>query len=260
MNDFLKDIIAHKRDINESKRDFFVGMRSRFNATQYTRYSLFKKQISQPGKINLIAEIKKASPSKGLIRQDFDVTSIARTYVDHHAAAISVLTEDKFFLGKPAYAKEVSNNFKVPVLIKDFFIDEGQIYEARFLGASAILLIVAILKDEEIKHFIDTADRLDLDCLVEVHDEAELNRALDCGAEIIGINNRNLKTFEVNIEVSEKLIPIIPQGKVIVAESGISKNSEVKHLKKLGANAVLIGETFMKEQDIGAKVKEVMGK
>lgn len=259
MKNFLNDIIEHKKKINAEKKEFYHTLRDKLGGATYSRYALFKKQISKPGQINLIAEIKKASPSKGLIRDDFDVAAIAGIYTDEKAAAISVLTEDKYFLGKPMYVKQVADNFHVPVLTKDFIIDEGQIYEARLTGSSAVLLIAAILTDKEIRDFYRLATDLDLDCLVEIHDQEELKRVLDCGVEIIGINNRDLKSFEVDLKISEMIIPRIPKDKVIVSESGISTFNEVKHLKDLGAHAVLIGETFMREKDIRAKLREVMG-
>ncbi len=259
MKNFLNDIIEHKRKLNLEKQEFYHTLKEKLSQTSYNRYSLFKKQISKPGQINLIAEIKKASPSKGLIREDFDVTAIAKIYTEEKAAAISVLTEEKYFLGKPMYVKQVADHFQVPVLTKDFILDEGQIFEARFTGSSAILLIAAILTDRALKQYYQLASKLDLDCLVEIHDKEELKRVLDCGVEIIGINNRNLKSFEVDLKISDALIPHIPKDKIIVSESGISTFNEVKHLKDLGAHAVLIGETFMREKDVRAKLKEVMG-
>ncbi|MBZ0165312.1 MAG: indole-3-glycerol phosphate synthase TrpC, partial [Candidatus Omnitrophica bacterium] len=206
-----------------------------------------------------IAEIKKASPSLGVIREDFDLLQIAEIYREHHAAAISVLTEDKYFLGKPAYVKKVSEYVRLPVLMKDFFIDENQIYEALVHGASAILLIAAILDDTEMKTLMRKAEELDIDCLVEVHDEQELERVLGLGAQIIGINNRNLHTFEVTLETCRQLIPKIPSGKIIVAESGIKTHDDIRELHELGAHAALIGETFMRAADIGQKISDVMG-
>jgi len=258
MNDFLKEIVAHKQALIKEKKPVFDSIKRNVTKVDYTRYSVFRRQISKPGQINLIAEIKKASPSQGLIREDFDALKIAQIYVHHGAAAISVLTEERYFLGKPMYAKKVADQFNVPILIKDFIIDEGQIFEARSLGATAVLLIMAILEDKQAKDFIRLAASVDVDCLVEVHDEEELNRALKCGAEIIGINNRDLHTFKVDFYTCERLIPKIPSGKTIVAESGISENREVKKLQQLGAHAVLIGEAFMREKDIGAKIEEVM--
>ncbi|HNV24040.1 MAG TPA: indole-3-glycerol phosphate synthase TrpC [Candidatus Omnitrophota bacterium] len=256
--DFLQQIISHKRHIIETKKEYFLKLKDHASCLQTQKYHVFKKSISAPDKISLIAEIKKASPSKGLIRENFDVLSIAKTYEEQGAAGISVLTEDRFFLGSISYLKKVADCVHVPVLAKDFFIDEGQIYEAHAHGASAVLLIMAILKDHEVKQLMNVARSLDVDCLVEVHNREEFLRALDCGAEIIGINNRDLKTFHVDLRVAEELIPQIPKDKVIVVESGIHFYGEVKRFKELGAQAVLIGETFMREQDIAQKIKEVM--
>ncbi len=256
--DFLSKIIASKRLENEGRKAVLESVKINLDKTTYTRYGLFKKCISAPGKINLIAEIKKASPSKGVIRDDFDPDALGRVYDKAKVAAISVLTEEKYFQGKAAYLKMVSEKFNTPTLMKDFVIDELQLYDARYCGASAVLLIVAILSDEEIVSFLEVCRRLDLDALVEVHDEEDLTRALHCGADIIGINNRNLKTFEVDLATSERLIPLIPKDKVIVAESGIKTHQDVCRLKAAGAHAVLIGETFLRERDVARKIKEVM--
>ena len=194
-----------------------------------------------------------------MICPDFDPVFLAKIYTFHHASALSILTEDKFFQGSPGYIKKVSEKFNIPILTKDFIIDEGQIYEAFICGASAVLLIVAILTPSKLRNLMNAASNLDLDCLVEVHDERELKIALDGGAEIIGINNRNLRTFEVDLSTSERLIKKIPSDKIIVVESGIQSFKEVQHFKSLGAHAVLIGETFLKAPHIGDKVREVMG-
>ena len=254
----MKKIVRKKRDIIKKKRAFFDILKKKFVKSKLTRYQIFKKAITKSGKINLIAEIKKASPSKGLICQDFDILKIAKIYVENGAAAISILTEEKFFLGKPPYTTQVRDSFSIPLLTKDFIIDEGQIYEANLCGASAVLLIVAILTDKELKNLIQVAHDLDLDCLIEVHGERELARAVKAGANIIGVNNRDLRSFEVDLKVSERLIPQIPKQSAIVAESGIKSYEEVKHLKDLGVHAVLIGETFLKAPDIAKKIKEVM--
>jgi len=256
--EFFEDIFHHKKRLHEQKREFFSSLKTKLGGKQASPQHSFRQSISRPGQVNLIAEIKKASPSHGIIREDFSLLDIAKTYVEHKAAAISILTEDKYFLGEPVFVKQVSDHFDVPVLTKDFIIDEGQIYEARLNGASAVLLIVALLGEGELKKLMGVATFLGLDCLVEVHDEEELKRALNCGAEIIGVNNRNLRTLEVDIHTCERIIPKIPKTKVIVAESGIKTHEEVQLLKGLGANAVLIGEAFMKEKDIGKKIQEVM--
>lgn len=256
--DFLRKIVEHKKGLLDQKRTFFNGLKKNAGTTPLTRYGLFKNRISDPGKIHLIAEIKKASPSRGLIRSHFDVMELAKMYIANGADAISVLTEEKFFLGKPGHLRRVSGNYNVPVLMKDFIIDDVQIYEAFSLGASAVLLIVAILDDDQIRNFITKAAQLDMDCLVEVHDDEELSRALKAGAQIIGVNNRNLHTFEVDLQVSENLIPKIPKDKVIVVESGIKTHEEVTRFQELGAHAVLVGETFLRHEDVGKKVREVM--
>jgi indole-3-glycerol phosphate synthase len=257
-NDFLNTIVTKKRVLIASRRAYYENLRSHLVKSAYSRYGVFKKSISRPGEIALVAEIKKASPSKGVLRDDFNVAEIARAYEQAGASALSVLTEEEFFQGKPAYLKQVSETIHLPTLMKDFFIDELQLYEARYCGASAVLLIVAILDDEQLGFLLHSAHGLDLDCLVEVHDEAELKRALKAGADILGVNNRDLRSFDTSLGVAEKLIPMIPDDKVIVAESGIRSYQDVMRLKELGTDAVLIGEAFMKERDIVSKVKEVM--
>jgi len=259
-SDFLNRILASKRTDNEKKRAYRENLKKHLDRSEYSYHGLFKERISQAGGINLIAEIKKASPSKGVIREDFDPEAIARIYEGSGVAAISVLTEEEYFQGKAAYLKMVSEKFSRPVLMKDFIIDELQIYEGRYCGASAVLLIVAALSDAELKQLLAVSRRLDLDALVEVHDESELARALRCGADIIGINNRDLHTFEVDVATSESLMPLMPKDKVTVSESGISSPEEVARLAQAGVHAVLIGETFLRERDIAAKIKEIMGR
>ncbi|MFA5088504.1 MAG: indole-3-glycerol phosphate synthase TrpC [Candidatus Omnitrophota bacterium] len=258
MPDFLEDILKYKRSIVERKKDYFASLRKNIAGQKFTRYGLFRKSLVQPDRISLIAEIKKASPSQGVIRTSFDPLDLARIYVQNGADALSILTEDKYFLGKPPYVTRVSEHCSVPILTKDFIIDEGQIYETFACGASALLLIAAILTDERLKCLKGVSDDLDLDCLVEVHDEGELERVLRCGADIIGVNNRDLRTFQVDIRTSERLIPKIPRDKIIVAESGIRTHEDVLRLKEWGAHAVLIGETFLRADDVAKKMKEIM--
>lgn len=255
---FLQAIVEYKRTLIASKKDFYFSLRKKALASPQDKTGLFKGNISRPGQINLIAEIKKASPSAGVIRQDFDLIRIAKIYAEHEASAISVLTEDKYFLGKPEYIQAVTGSVALPVLTKDFIIDEGQIFEAKSNGAHAILLIVAILEDSQLKSMMGLAQELGLDCLVEVHDEQELDRALRMGAVIIGVNNRDLKTLDVSLKTSQRLIPRIPQDKVIVVESGLRTHDDIRRVQDLGAHAVLIGETFMRAKDIGQKIKEIM--
>jgi len=256
---FLKDILEHKAFVIDRNAEFYETLEHHIRNVGIGSYHVFEERLREGDRINLIAEIKKASPSKGMIREGFELLPIAAAYNDSDVAAISVLTEDKYFLGSPKYVAKVQENTNVPVLAKDFFIDRRQIFEARYNGASAILLIVAILEDKQFRGLLETADSLDVDCLVEVHSEDELKRALDLGAEIIGVNNRDLTTFEVDLKFSDKLIPKIPKDKVIVAESGIKTREDIKRLSDLGANAVLIGETLMREKDIKGKIKELFG-
>ncbi|HPD01279.1 MAG TPA: indole-3-glycerol phosphate synthase TrpC [Acetivibrio sp.] len=216
-------------------------------------YSALKNKDS----VSIIAEVKKASPSKGLIKVDFDPERIAKEYIDSSVQAISVLTEKNFFQGNEEYIVKIRRFCPLPVLRKDFIIDLWQVYQSRCIGADAILLIVSLLSDEDLKKFQIVAGILGMQCLVEVHDEAELERALESGAKIIGINNRDLKTFEVDIKNTEKLLSHIPNDRVVVSESGIRSNEDIKYLYDLGVDAVLIGETFMRAQSIREKIKEL---
>lgn len=220
--------------------------------------SSFKRSISRPHHINLIAEIKKASPSKGILRGDFNLVKIASTYQANGASAISILTDERFFEGKLEYIRKVKESVSLPILRKDFFIDEYQIYETVAAGGDAIILICEILSANEIVKFYNLATSLGLDCLIEVHNEEDLEKALATGTNIIGINNRDLHTFKVDIGVTQKIIRLIPQHKVIVSESGIKSYEDVMFLKSLGVNAVLIGEAFMEASDIAAKMREMM--
>ncbi len=257
--DFLKKIESHKLGIIKAKKDYYENLKKNMKRATYNRYEIFKKAISRPGQVNLIAEIKKASPSAGLIRQDFEVSRIAKIYVENKAAALSVLTEEKYFLGGFPYLEKVSDEFPVPTLMKDFIIHEYQIFEGAFYGASAVLLIVDMLEDNQLRDLIAVAHSLGIDCLVEAQTEKEVERALDADCEVIGINNRNLRTLEMDQENFFRLVKEIPKGKIIVAESGLKTHEDIKRVGEAGAHAVLIGETFMKANDIGAKMKEIMG-
>jgi indole-3-glycerol phosphate synthase len=208
--------------------------------------------------VNLIAEIKKASPSRGIIRGDFNPAKIAMTYQANGASAISVLTDERFFEGRLEHMKTVKEHVSLPVLRKDFIIDEYQIYESVRSGADAILLIAEILSGSELGSFYNLAVSLGLDVLVEVHNEEDVEKALGCQAGIIGINNRDLHTFKVDLAVTQKLLRMIPPGKVRVSESGIKTYEDVMFLKSMGVNAVLIGEAFMEASDIASKMREIM--
>lgn len=208
----------------------------------------FKKALSG-NDISFICEVKKASPSKGIIAADFPYLQIAKDYEKAGASAISVLTEPKYFMGNDNYLKEIASKVNIPVLRKDFTVDSYQIYEAKILGASAILLICAILSDEQLKDYINIAHSLGLSALVEAHDETEVKRAIYAGAGIIGVNNRNLKDFTVDINNSIRLRELVPKNIIFVSESGIKTPQDIKNLKNNKTNAVLIGETFMRNPD-----------
>lgn len=208
----------------------------------------FKKALSG-NDISFICEVKKASPSKGIIAADFPYLQIAKDYEKAGASAISVLTEPKYFMGNDNYLKEIASKVNIPVLRKDFTVDSYQIYEAKILGASAILLICAILSDEQLKDYINIAHSLGLSALVEAHDETEVKRAIYAGAGIIGVNNRNLKDFTVDINNSIRLRELVPKNIIFVSESGIKTSQDIKNLKNNKTNAVLIGETFMRNPD-----------
>lgn len=212
------------------------------------------KEALRGEEISFICEVKKASPSKGLIAPDFPYLQIAKEYEAAGASAISCLTEPYFFLGKDEYLKEISENVGIPVLRKDFTIDEYQIYEAKLIGASAVLLICALLDEETIRSYLDITRALGLSALVEAHDEAEIETAMKAGAEIIGVNNRNLKDFTVDINNSGRLRKLVPDNILFVSESGIKTAEDIENLRKMGTNAVLIGETLMRSKDKKAEL------
>jgi len=209
--------------------------------------------------ISFICEVKKASPSKGVIAEDFPYLEIAREYERAGAAAISCLTEPEYFLGRDRYLEEIAGKVRIPVLRKDFTVDAYQIYEAKVLGASAILLICSILSDEQLREYIRIADGLGLSALVEAHDEQEIRRALSCGARILGVNNRNLKDFTVNVENSLNLRKHVPEEIIFVAESGIRTAEDIEGLRQGNVQAVLIGETLMRCEDKKAMLAELRG-
>ena len=218
----------------------------------------FKQSLKKEG-ISFICEVKKASPSKGLIAADFPYLLIAKDYEAAGAAAISVLTEPEYFLGKDVYLQEIAEEVSIPVLRKDFTVDEYQIYEAKILGASAVLLICSLLEKEELKKFLEIAHSIGVSALVEAHDEQEIAMAVEAGAEIIGVNNRDLKNFTVDIENSVRLRKMVPKEIIFVSESGIKTPEDVQRLRENGTNAVLIGETFMRCEDKGAMMKCLAG-
>ena len=218
----------------------------------------FEKALRKEG-MSFICEVKKASPSKGIIAPDFPYLSIAREYEEGGAAAVSCLTEPKWFLGSDEYLREIAAAVSVPVLRKDFTVDPYMIYEAKLLGAKAVLLICAILSTEEIRDYIGICDRLGISALVEAHDENELRSALSAGARIIGVNNRNLKDFTVDMGNSIRLRRLAPKEILFVAESGIKTAEDVRILKENGVNGVLIGETLMRTKDKKAAIAALSG-
>ena len=219
----------------------------------------FEKALGAPG-ISFICEVKKASPSKGLIAADFPYLSIAREYEDAGAAAISCLTEPDFFLGSDEYLRGIAATVKIPVLRKDFTVDPYMIYEAKVLGASAVLLICAILSDEELLEYGKIARSLGLSALVEAHDEREVERALRVEKGIIGVNNRDLKTFTVDCGNSVRLRKLVPGDRLFVSESGIRTAEDIEVLRRNGTDAVLIGETLMRSPDKAAALRDLRGK
>jgi indole-3-glycerol phosphate synthase len=220
----------------------------------------FREALAGGEEIRLIAEVKKASPSKGVIREDFDPVKIARTYEESGASCLSVLTEKKFFQGRLGYLDDIGKDVRLPLLRKDFIIDEYQIYETRTAGADALLLIVACLGHHQLEDYLGLAGRLGLDVLIEAHTYKELDRVLLTGARLVGINNRDLATFKVDLQTTLELLKDIPDDCIVVSESGINTREDVLMLHKAGVDAILVGESLMREKDIGKKVKELLGK
>lgn len=234
-------VLKEKIDTSDKPRDFVSG-------------------ISKHGEMNLIAEIKKASPSAGVIKEDFSVEKIVEAYKMAEVDAISVLTDKKFFQGEIKYINIVKNIANVPILRKDFIVDEYQIYESRAYKADAILLIVRILERSQLADYLAMAAELGMAALVEVHSEKELEQALYCNAEIIGINNRDLDTLEVDIETSLRIKEEVPEDKIIVSESGIRTRNDVEELYKYGIHAILVGEILMRSNDIKSEIQKLIGK
>ncbi len=218
----------------------------------------FEQALKKPG-ISFICEVKKGSPSKGIIAEDFPYVEIAKDYERAGASAISCLTEPYYFRGSDEYLREIVQNVQIPVLRKDFTVDEYMIYQAKTLGASAVLLICAILSKDELKSYMQLADELGLSALVEAHDEKEIECAVSLGARIIGVNNRDLRDFTVDIQNSIRLRPLIPKDTVYISESGIKVRADIKRLEDAGVDAVLIGETLMRSPDKHKMLEELRG-
>jgi len=257
-NNFLNKIVEYKKsEILKNKENLLLNkIISKIPGLKPVKD--FKSAISKPNRLNLIAEIKRASPSAGIISDNFDVKNIAEQYNQSVVDAISVLTEKKYFQGNISYLNVVKENSSLPILRKDFIIDEYQIYESRYYGADAILLIVSILDKGKINKFLKISKQLNLSCIVEVHSKEDLNIALESNAEIIGINNRNLFDFSVDLNTTIKLKPEIPENKIVVSESGIKTKDDVTLLKNAGINAVLVGQHFMESKNIKKSVEKLL--
>ncbi len=253
----LDEIIKRtKEDLEQRKAEFSLDWLGRSLAFNPFPPRDVRKVLTstKEDRVKIIAEVKKASPSKGIIREDFDPLLIADIYSKNGADAISVLTEPHYFKGNLEYLTQIRRYVPTPLLRKDFIVDKYQIVEALVYGADFILLIAKALSTKELKELYEYALHVGLDVLVEIHDIEDLKRAMSAGAHIIGINHRNLETFEMDMTLCEKLIPMIPNGKIIVAESGVDNPEIIKHLADVGADAFLIGEHFMRQNDIGAEV------
>ncbi|AXX94678.1 MULTISPECIES: indole-3-glycerol phosphate synthase TrpC [Arcobacter] len=255
----LDEIIEKtKQDLEIRKKEISLDLLGRtLSSNPYTPRDVKPYLTSTKEEpIRIIAEVKKASPSKGIIKEDFDPLVIAQAYSNSGANAISVLTEPHYFKGNLEYLTQIRRYVPTPLLRKDFIVDKYQIVEALVYGADFILLIAKALSSKELKELYDYAIHLGLEVLVEIHDKEDLTKAIKCGATIIGINHRNLDTFEMDMSLCDKLIPLIPNGKIIVAESGVSDTEVIKRLNSIGADAFLIGEHFMRVPSIEEELKK----
>ena len=265
MSDVLAKICADKAEHIAARKHQSPASEVMASATQRNRTDPprgFAKRLEQAtgaGRFGLIAEIKRASPSKGVIRADFDPPALARAYRDGGATCISVVTDRPYFQGEDAFLREVRNTVDLPLLRKDFMLDPYQVFESRSLGADCILLIMAAIEDHRAAELAAIAADLGMDCLVEVHDAAELDRALKLDAKLIGINNRNLKTLAVDLAVTEALAPRVPRDRLLVAESGLGSTADLERLHRVGASVFLVGESLMREADVAAATRTLLG-
>ncbi|HWI81926.1 indole-3-glycerol phosphate synthase TrpC [Ramlibacter sp.] len=262
MSDILNKIVAVKREevAAASKRVPLAAMRDDAFSRVLTRdFEAALRRKIDAGHSAVIAEIKKASPSKGLLRADFVPADIAQSYAEAGAACLSVLTDRQFFQGQNDYLKQARASCDLPVLRKDFLIDPYQVYESRVVGADCILLIAACLSDAQMAELEAIARSLDMAVLVEVHDRAELERALKLKTPLLGINNRDLRTFEVKLETTLALMELVPPGKLLVTESGILTRADVQRMREAGVHAFLVGEAFMRADDPGAALQALFG-
>ncbi len=261
--DLLQKIVSHKRDEVAAARSAqpLADMKARVadREDQPRGFERALRDASASGWTAVIAEVKKGSPSKGIIRPDFDPLEIASIYQESGATCLSVLTDEKFFLGHLRYLALIREQVGLPLLRKDFLFDPYQVYEASAAGADAVLLIAAMLEQAQLEDLLGLARELYLDVLLEVHDERELEMALRTDCTLVGINNRSLHTFVTDLGTTERLAPMVPAERLIVAESGINSRADVERLQAAGAGAFLVGESLMREADIGAKLQELLG-
>jgi len=255
----LDTILEHKRQEVAESKDRLPIAELIAQARDQQKPRDFRAAIAGRTGVRLIAEMKKASPSAGLIREDFIPGDLAAACEKAGAAAISVLTDERFFQGSPDYVAAVKDRVGIPVLRKEFIVDEYQVYESRVAGADALLLVVGALTRSELQRLWELARELGMYALVEVHSEAEVESALNAGAEIIGINNRDLDTFRTDVNTTVKLRRLLGDDKIVVSESGISTRKDVELLERVSVDAVLVGEIIMRSADVGAKVKELLG-
>jgi indole-3-glycerol phosphate synthase len=255
----LDELAAHARErVAAAKREIPPEAIRRQAMTLPKGDFAFENALKKPG-VSFICECKKASPSKGIIAPDFPYLEIAREYEAAGADCLSVLTEPKWFLGSDRYLKEIAQGVSLPCLRKDFTVDAYMIYEAKLLGASAVLLICSLLGEEPLRAYIGLCDELGLSALVEAHDGEEAGMALRAGARMIGVNNRNLKDFSVDTDLSRRLRALIPSDVIFVSESGVHSPEDIRKLREIGADAVLVGETLMRAPDKAAKLMELRG-
>lgn len=255
----IEKILEKRRIQLEREKAFISPKQMNTLAKQNKRKIIDFKQAIKLEPINVIAELKKASPSKGLICKDFSPVEIAIEYEKAGASALSVLTEEYYFQGKGEYIRQIRKVSSLPILRKDFILEDYQIEEAVVLGADAILLIATILDKQKLSHLLEVANQYGLYCMVEVHTKEDLEKVLQTKADIIGINNRNLKTFQVDIDTTTKLIQYIPKDKVVVAESGIASYEDIQQVKKAGVHAALIGESLIKSKDKRQAIRRLIG-
>lgn len=257
----LNEILRHKREELAAVKSKIPLAELKSKVRDVGAVRSFKEAIKreQDGPLNLIAELKKSSPSKGLIREDFNLPQIVSVYDEKDVSAVSVLTEERFFSGRLNYLNKARKRTEKPLLRKDFIIDDYQIYETRANNASAVLLIAAALEKSRLSDLFELAKELSLDCLIEVHNWKELDTVLYRGAEIVGINNRDLNTLNISLNISFNLLKDIPDDRIVVSESGINTRADVEALEATKTDAILVGTTIMKSKDIGAKIDELMG-